>query len=489
LPKQLRPEPATVLKGRLLGEVVPAEVAIAISSVGEEERPRTITVAADGTYQAIIPQGIDLSLSANAEGFFSESNSIALSGDILEELDYDPSMLTASLEQDETYLKRNEEIQLLQLKLSSLNDNLEAVQQERAAYQEQIAKERAQFEAAGGVLPRISDPELDALAHQYHNYLYNKEEKESFQAETTKVEYLNDTIVPPNETKQAVHDDDELEQLRKRFQAYRDQKTDAEPFVWDQPASYEQVSSIPEPSAQQTIKGVSTNNQAASKGNEQQLKEELAQGFNRNKDRTSAKEDWEKDLEEELVKPLEVVDQKYELIQKDVEAVREELDQKIQQQIEMEQGLGLPTTTTPPLLMDTTYNKITPKQSIEKNIELRPVAVGEVITINTIFFKPNTAEVKTISATEVTRLAAFLQTNPTLIVEIGVHTNGWVSHYQAMKLSNQRAQALVQMLVEKGIASERLQAKGYGKSKPIADNETIEGRRANQRVELTILAR
>ncbi|MEN0006480.1 MAG: hypothetical protein AAF798_20175, partial [Bacteroidota bacterium] len=147
LPKQLRPEPATVLKGRLLGEVVPAEVAIAISSVGEEERPRTITVAADGTYQAIIPQGIDVSLSANAEGFFSESNSIALSGDVLEELDYDPSMLTASLEQDETYLKRNEEIQLLQLKLSSLNDNLEAVQQERAAYQEQIAKERAQFEA------------------------------------------------------------------------------------------------------------------------------------------------------------------------------------------------------------------------------------------------------------------------------------------------------------------------------------------------------
>lgn len=69
-------------------------------------------------------------------------------------------------------------------------------------------------------------------------------------------------------------------------------------------------------------------------------------------------------------------------------------------------------------------------------------------------------------------------------IEVAGHTDSRGSDAYNMKLSQRRAEAVRSYLVSKGIASDRLSAKGYGESQPIADNATDEGRFQNRRVEL-----
>ncbi len=69
-------------------------------------------------------------------------------------------------------------------------------------------------------------------------------------------------------------------------------------------------------------------------------------------------------------------------------------------------------------------------------------------------------------------------------IEVAGHTDSRGSDEYNMKLSQRRAEAVRSYLVSKGIASDRLFAKGYGESQPIADNATDEGRFQNRRVEL-----
>jgi len=69
-------------------------------------------------------------------------------------------------------------------------------------------------------------------------------------------------------------------------------------------------------------------------------------------------------------------------------------------------------------------------------------------------------------------------------IEVAGHTDSRGSDAYNMKLSQQRAEAVRNYLVSKGIAADRLSAKGYGESQPVADNATDEGRFKNRRVEL-----
>ncbi len=72
-------------------------------------------------------------------------------------------------------------------------------------------------------------------------------------------------------------------------------------------------------------------------------------------------------------------------------------------------------------------------------------------------------------------------------VEVGGHTDSSGDDAKNLKLSQDRAQAVVDRLVKHGVEAERLIAKGYGETKPIGDNETKEGKEANRRVEFIIL--
>jgi OOP family OmpA-OmpF porin len=88
-----------------------------------------------------------------------------------------------------------------------------------------------------------------------------------------------------------------------------------------------------------------------------------------------------------------------------------------------------------------------------------------------------------------TTLLAFLTANPDVIVEVSSHTDDQASDTYNNSLSQKRADGVVKYLIEKGIQPERIQAHGYGETKPIGDNKTEEGRAANRRTEFKIIGK
>ena len=77
-----------------------------------------------------------------------------------------------------------------------------------------------------------------------------------------------------------------------------------------------------------------------------------------------------------------------------------------------------------------------------------------------------------------------MQRNADLKVEIQGHTDNVGKPDANMRLSEERARAVMKALVDRGVAADRMTAKGYGDTQPVADNSTDEGRAKNRRVEL-----
>jgi outer membrane protein OmpA-like peptidoglycan-associated protein len=84
-------------------------------------------------------------------------------------------------------------------------------------------------------------------------------------------------------------------------------------------------------------------------------------------------------------------------------------------------------------------------------------------------------------------LVELLRENSTLIIEISGHTDNQGIAAENLSLSKRRAESVVQFLTEQGIPLNRLQAKGYGATRPIAENNTAAGRAKNRRSEMKIL--
>jgi outer membrane protein OmpA-like peptidoglycan-associated protein len=81
-------------------------------------------------------------------------------------------------------------------------------------------------------------------------------------------------------------------------------------------------------------------------------------------------------------------------------------------------------------------------------------------------------------------VAAALVANPTVRVEIAGHTDDVGSAESNQRLSQARAEAVRRYFVSKGVAADRMEARGFGESRPITTNATVEGRAANRRVEM-----
>ena len=92
-----------------------------------------------------------------------------------------------------------------------------------------------------------------------------------------------------------------------------------------------------------------------------------------------------------------------------------------------------------------------------------------------------------ISLIELDKLLQILNENPSLKVEISGHTDNIGKAEDNNKLSTNRAKSVVDYLVNKGIIINRLSYKGYGSTKPIAENTTEKGRAQNRRTEFMIV--
>jgi outer membrane protein OmpA-like peptidoglycan-associated protein len=92
------------------------------------------------------------------------------------------------------------------------------------------------------------------------------------------------------------------------------------------------------------------------------------------------------------------------------------------------------------------------------------------------------------SQIELDKLVKLLNENPTLKIEISGHTDNVGKPADNLFLSNNRAKAVVSYLITKKIAGQRLTAKGYGETKPVADNKTEDGRAMNRRTEMKVVS-
>lgn len=126
-------------------------------------------------------------------------------------------------------------------------------------------------------------------------------------------------------------------------------------------------------------------------------------------------------------------------------------------------------------------------KEVIKDISLLPLKVGAVFEIKNIFFNANSSILKEESYEELDKIVAFLIVNNNIAVEIGGHTNGLCTDEFCNQLSASRAKVVMEYVAAEGIEKNRLSHKGYGKSQPIASNETVDGRKRNQRVELKIM--
>lgn len=127
-------------------------------------------------------------------------------------------------------------------------------------------------------------------------------------------------------------------------------------------------------------------------------------------------------------------------------------------------------------------------QEVRKDIELKKVAVGTKIVLKNIFFDFDKATLRDASTAELDRLTQLLRDLPNLKIEITGHTDSKGSDEYNKQLSHSRAKAVVDYLVAKGISKDRLKFVGYGEERPIATNETDEGRQLNRRTEFEIIA-
>lgn len=124
---------------------------------------------------------------------------------------------------------------------------------------------------------------------------------------------------------------------------------------------------------------------------------------------------------------------------------------------------------------------------IRRDLTLYPIEVGSVIRLNNVFFDTDKWDLRTQSSEELMRLAEMLKQRPTVVIEVGGHTDDRASDAHNKTLSTNRAQAVVAFLSKNGVAPSQMTAVGYGKTKPVATGTTDEARQRNRRVEFTVV--
>jgi len=130
---------------------------------------------------------------------------------------------------------------------------------------------------------------------------------------------------------------------------------------------------------------------------------------------------------------------------------------------------------------------------IHKTIELATIKVGKSVVLDHLFFGHDETLILKQSKTALDKLYELMLNMPKMKVEISGHTDSKGKPDYNMRLSQDRAQAVVDQIVKRGIDKSRMVAKGYGETEPIANNldnegkEDLEGMAKNRRVELKVL--
>lgn len=123
---------------------------------------------------------------------------------------------------------------------------------------------------------------------------------------------------------------------------------------------------------------------------------------------------------------------------------------------------------------------------LEFKTDFSKMESGTPIVLNNIQFKSGSYQILESSYQELNDLAKALEEKPELKIAISGHTDNTGDEAKNLQLSKDRAKEVMNYLIEKGINKSRLTSSGFGSEKPIATNDTEEGRKKNRRVEFVV---
>ena len=123
----------------------------------------------------------------------------------------------------------------------------------------------------------------------------------------------------------------------------------------------------------------------------------------------------------------------------------------------------------------------------EENFLLSALVVGEVISLNNVYFERSKPTLLIESYEQLNVLAQLLLDNKNIHIDLAGHTDKQGDEKANLKLSEDRVQTIKAYLTEKGIEASRITGKGYGSRKPVASNNSEETRKLNRRVEFKIV--
>ncbi|MDB5013873.1 MAG: Outer rane porin precursor, partial [Daejeonella sp.] len=120
-------------------------------------------------------------------------------------------------------------------------------------------------------------------------------------------------------------------------------------------------------------------------------------------------------------------------------------------------------------------------------IPLEKIEIGGFVVLNNIFFESNKFNLLSQSKIELQQLITFLSQNPTVAIEINGYTDNVGDDKSNLTLSENRSKTVYNYLISNQINAARLSYKGYGETKPVADNTSEAGRKKNRRTEFKIV--
>lgn len=121
------------------------------------------------------------------------------------------------------------------------------------------------------------------------------------------------------------------------------------------------------------------------------------------------------------------------------------------------------------------------------DIPLKKIRVGEKMVLNNIFFNTEQYELKRESNAELDVVVKMMQKNPGMKMEVSGHTDNSGDERRNQALSENRAKAVYEYLLSKGVEDFRLTYKGYASTRPVAPNDTPENKAKNRRTELAVM--
>ncbi len=128
-------------------------------------------------------------------------------------------------------------------------------------------------------------------------------------------------------------------------------------------------------------------------------------------------------------------------------------------------------------------------QPVTIDFEVKPIENGKTVELHDINYATASYEIDRKSLAVLDGFVGFLNDNPDIVIEIRGHTDNVGSLQTNMTLSNNRAKAVYDYLIHKGVDSSRLRYQGFGPEMPVASNETEAGRAKNRRTEFYIISK